>query len=110
MTEVPFQANFVVVYDLFHLRGCGSLCLKLRYLAEIFFKKNFSQSRGKKDCFCFRQCVMFTFQLACQFKDARIIYNLGFYEKISSIRLMLKDQTLLAIFVIFCQDSYSKFN
>ena len=53
---------------------------------------------------------MFTFQFACQFKDARIIYNLGFYEKIISIRLMLKDQTLLAIFVIFCQDSYLKFN
>lgn len=37
MTEVPFQANFVVVYDLFHLRGCGSLSLKLRYSAEFFF-------------------------------------------------------------------------
>ena len=37
LTEVPFQANFVVFYDLFHLRGCGSLYLKLRYLAEIFF-------------------------------------------------------------------------
>ena len=36
MTEVPFQANFVVVYDLFHLRGCGSLSLKLRYSAEFF--------------------------------------------------------------------------
>lgn len=24
---------------------------------------------------------MFTFQFACQFKDAGLIYNLGFYEK-----------------------------
>ena len=103
MTEVPFHANFVVVYDLFHLRGCGSLSLKLRYSAEFFKKKkNFSQSWFKKDCFCFRQCVMFTCQFACHFKDARLIYNLGFYEKIISIRLMLKDQTLLAMFVIFC--------
>lgn len=39
MTEVPFQANFVVVYDLFHLRGCGSLSLKLRYSAEFKKKK-----------------------------------------------------------------------
>ena len=48
MTEVPFQANFVVVYDLFHLRGCGSLSLKLRYSAEFFFKKKTFLRAGSK--------------------------------------------------------------
>lgn len=53
LTEVPFQANFVVVYDLFHLRRCGSLCLKLLYLAEIFFKKTFLIAGSKKIVFVF---------------------------------------------------------
>ena len=54
MTEVPFQANFVVVYDLFHLRGCGSLSLKLRYSAEFFLKKKtFLRAGSKKIVFVF---------------------------------------------------------
>ena len=53
MTEVPFQANFVVVYDLFNLRGCGSLSLKLRYSAEFFKKKKLFSELVQKRLFLF---------------------------------------------------------
>lgn len=68
MTQVPFQANFVVVYDLIHLKGCGSLCLKLRYLAEIFFKRTFLRAGSKKIVFVFANVLCLRFNLHVSLK------------------------------------------